>query len=378
MSLESKKEEVSQYTASNNPSNINNALLQDFLGKVMSDLGGAYSAVLVYVGDKLGLYKAMAEAQGRSMTSEELASKTGTIERCVREWLANQAAGGYIKYDPFTQKYSLPKEHAMVLVEENSTAYSMGGFQGTMSFFKDTPKIIEAFRTGKGLSWEDHDAELYQGTERFFKPLYSANLVNSWIPSLDGGKVEEKLKKGGAFVADVGCGHGLTTIMMAKAYPSCRFVGYDNHAPSIERARQLANEEGLREEQIRFEVASSTNYPSDNKYDLIAFFDCLHDMGDPVGAAFHALKSLKKPDGVVMIVEPFANDKIEDNLNPIGRLFYAASSMSCVPASLASNGPALGAQAGEAKIAKVVKAGGFMHFKRATQTPVNLVYEAKA
>ena len=378
MSLESKKEEVSQYTASNNTSNINNALLQDFLGKVMSDLGGAYSAVLVYVGDKLGLYKAMAEAQGRSMTSEELASKTGTIERCVREWLANQAAGGYIKYDPFTQKYSLPKEHAMVLVEENSTAYSMGGFQGTMSFFKDTPKIIEAFRTGKGLSWEDHDAELYQGTERFFKPLYSANLVNSWIPSLDGGKVEEKLKKGGAFVADVGCGHGLTTIMMAKAYPSCRFVGYDNHAPSIERARQLANEEGLREEQIRFEVTSSTTYPSDNKYDLIAFFDCLHDMGDPVGAAFHALESLKKPDGVVMIVEPFANDKIEDNLNPIGRLFYAASSIACVPSSLASNGPALGAQAGEAKIAKVVKAGGFTHFKRATQTPVNLVYEAKA
>ena len=322
----------------------------------------------------------MAEADVQAMTSEQLASKTGTIERCVREWLANQAAGGYIKYDPFTQKYSLPKEHAMVLVDENSTAYSMGGFQGTVAFFKDIPKVIEAFRTGEGLSWEDHDAELYQGTERFFKPLYSANLVNSWIPSLDGGKVEEKLKKGGAFVADVGCGHGLTTIMMAKAYPSCRFVGYDNHAPSIQRARQLAKEEeGLREEQIRFEVASSTNYPSDdNKYDLIAFFDCLHDMGDPVGAAAYALKSLKKSDGVVMIVEPFANDKIEDNLNPIGRLFYAASSMSCVPASLASNGPALGAQAGEAKIAEVVKAGGFTHFKRATQTPVNLVYEAKA
>ena len=358
---------------------VDDALLQDFLGKVMSDLGGAYSAILVYVGDKLGLYKAMAEADGQAMTSEQLASKTGSIERCVREWLANQAAGGYIKYDPLTQKYSLPKEHAMVLVDENSTAYSMGGFQGTVAFFKDITKVIKAFRTGKGLSWEDHDAELFQGTERFFKPLYSANLVNSWIPSLDGGKVEEKLKKGGAFVADVGCGHGLTTIMMAKAYPSCRFVGYDNHAPSIQRARQLAKEEeGLREEQIRFEVASSTNYPSDNKYDLIAFFDCLHDMGDPVGAAVHALKSLKRPDGVVMIVEPFANDKIEDNLNPIGRLFYAASSMSCVPASLASNGPALGAQAGEAKIAEVVKAGGFMHFKRATQTPVNLVYEAKA
>jgi SAM-dependent methyltransferase len=362
-----------------NTGTIVDALLQEFLGKVMSDLGSAYSAVLVYVGNKLGLYKAMAEADGQAITSEQLASKTGTIERCVREWLANQAAGGYIKYDPFTQKYSLPKEHAMVLVDENSTAYLMGGFQATASFFRDIPKIIEAFRTGKGLSWEDHDAELYHGTERFYKPLYSANLLSSWIPSLDGGKVEEKLKKGGAFVADVGCGHGLTTIMMAKAYPSCRFVGYDNHAPSIKRARQLAKEEeGLREEQIRFEVASSTNYPSDNKYDLIAFFDSLHDMEDPVGAAAHALKSLKKPDGVVMIVEPFANDKIEDNLNPIGRLFYAASSMACVPSSLASNGPALGAQAGEAKIAEVVKAGRFMHFKRATQTQVNLVYEAKA
>jgi SAM-dependent methyltransferase len=384
MSSKSKKEEkVSQNTASNNSLNINNELLQDFLGKVMSDLGGAYSAVLVYVGNKLGLYKAMSEAQeeGGSISSEELASKTGTIERCVREWLANQAAGGYIKYDPITQKYSLPKEHALVLVDENSTAYSMGGFQGTAAYFRETPKIIEVFRTGKGLSWADHDPELYQGSERFYKPVYIANLLSSWIPSLDGGKVEEKLKKGESLVADVGCGHGITTTMMAKAYPNCKFVGFDNHVPSIDRARQLAREDkedGLNEEQIRFEVASATDYPSDNKYDLIAFFDCLHDMGDPVGAASHALKSLKKPDGVVMIVEPFANDKMEDNLNLVGRLFYAASSMACVPASLASDGPALGAQAGEAKIAEVVRAGGFRHFKRAAQTQFNLVYEAKA
>src|ERR687890_498904 len=269
MSSESKKEEkVSQNTASNNSLNINNVVLQDFLGKVMSDLGGAYGAVLVYVGDKLGLYKAMAEAQegGGSISSEELASKTGTVERCVREWLANQAAGGYIKYDPLTRKYSLPKEHAMVLVDESSTVYSMGGFQATSAYFRETPEIIEAFRTGKGLSWADHDPELYQGSERFYKPVYIANLLSSWIPSLDAGKVEKKLKKGGAFVADVGCGHGLTTIMMAKAYPSCKFLGFDNHAPSIERARQLAREEGksqgLSEEQIRFEVASATDYPT--------------------------------------------------------------------------------------------------------------------
>jgi SAM-dependent methyltransferase len=372
------KSELSSKEGTTNKNTVVDALVQEFLGKVLSDLGGAYSAVLVYVGDKLGLYKAMAEVEGQGITSAQLASKTGTIERCVREWLANQAAGGYIKYDPSTQKYSLPKEHAMVLVDENSTSYSMGGFQGTAAFFRDIPKIIGAFRTGKGLSWEDHDTDLYLATERFYRPSYTANLVNSWIPSLDGGKVEERLKKGGAFVADVGCGHGLTTIMMAKAYPSCRFVGYDNHIPSIRRARQLAKEEGLREDQIRFEDASSSNYPSDDKYDLISFFDCLHDMGDPSGAAAHALKSLKKPDGVVMIVEPFANDKIEDNLNLIGRLYYAASSMSCVPGSLAHNGPALGAQAGESKIAEVVKGGGFMHFRRASQTPFNLVYEAKA
>ena len=266
----------------------------------------------------------------------------------------------------------------MVLVDENSTAYSMGGFQGTGASLKIYQRLLKHSVQTKVFHGKIMMQSLYQGTERFYRPSYSANLVNSWIPSLDGGKVEEKLKKGGAFVADVGCGHGLTTNMMAKAYPSCRFVGYDNHTPSIQRARQLAKEEGLRDEQIRFEVVSSTNYPSNYKYDLIAFFDCLHDMGDPIGTAAHALKSLKKPDGVVMIVEPFANDKIEDNLNPIGRLFYARFIYVLCAGIISS---IIGLHWGHnwrGKNSEVVKVSGFMHFRRATHTPVNLVYEAKA
>jgi SAM-dependent methyltransferase len=360
---------------------IDNEKLQQFMGKILSDLGGAASAVLVYIGDKLGLYKAMSDF-GKPITSQELANLTLTSERYIREWLANQAAGGYLTYDPSSQRYTLPFEHAQALVNEDSPVYIAGGFQINMSFYRDEPRILEAFKTGKGIAWGDHDKDLYQGTERFFRPGYTANLVSSWIPALDNGKVEQRLKQeGGLKVADIGCGHGIPTILMAKAYPNCKFYGFDNHLPSIEYARNKAREEGLGEDRIQFEVASSTNYPSPKDgegYDLIAFFDCLHDMEDPQGAAAYALKTLKKPDGIVMIVDPFANDKLEDNLNPVGRMFYAGSTMLCIPASLSQNGPALGAQAGEAAILQVVKAGGFKHFRRATQTPFNIVYEAKA
>jgi SAM-dependent methyltransferase len=364
---------------------IDTEKLQQFMGKVLSDFGGAASCVLAHIGDKLGLYKAMYDF-GKPITSHELANNTGTSERYIREWLANQAAGGYLVYDSATQKYTLPIEHAQALVNENSPAYVAGGFQVMMSLFRDEPKIVEVFKTGKGIAWGEHDKDLFEGTERFFRPGYTANLVSSWIPALDNGRIEQKLKQqegAGIKVADIGCGHGISTILMAKAYPNSKFYGFDNHPASIEYARNKAKEEGLGEDRIQFEVASSTNYPSSKDgegggYDLTAFFDCLHDMEDPQGAASHALQTLKKPDGVVMIVEPFANDKLEDNLNPVGRLFYAASTTICVPASLSQNGPALGAQAGEAGISKVVKAGGFKHFRRAAQTPFNIVYEAKA
>lgn len=349
--------------------------LKDFMGKVFNDLGGAWSAVLVIIGDKLGLYKAMADS--KPVTPAELASKTGTSERYIREWLANQAAGGYISYNKDSGKYSLQPEQAMALAHEDSPYFTGGGFQATSAFFIDEPKIAEAFRTGRGVDWGEHHPSLYQGTERFFKPNYVANIVNSWIPALDGGRVEEKLKKGGAKVADVGCGHAISTLLMAKAYPNSKFVGFDYHKPSIEIASKKAKEEGLSEDRISFEVAASTDFPGNNEYDLVTFFDCLHDMGDPNGAARHVLQSLKKPDGVWMIVEPFANDTVAENLNPVGRAFYAASTVICVPASLAHNGPALGAQAGEPRMADVVKAGGFKRFRRATQTPFNIVYEAK-
>ena len=382
---------IPSYPSSNMTATIDNEKLQQFMGKVLSDFGGAASAILVYIGDKLGLYKAMSDF-GKPITSQELANITQTSERYIREWLANQAAGGYLTYDSSSQRYTLPLEHAQALVNENSPAYVAGGYQVVMSLFRDEPRCLEVFKTGKGIAWGEHDKDLFQGTERFFKPGYTANLVSSWIPALDEGKVEQRLKQqqgAGLKVADIGCGHGISTILMAKAYPNSRFYGFDNHRASIEYARNKAREEGLGEDRIKFEVASSTNFPlakekgeyddddDDTHYDLIAFFDCLHDMEDPQGAAAHALKTLKKPDGVVMIVEPFANDKLEDNLNPIGRLFYAASTMVCIPASLSQNGPALGAQAGEPGMSQVIKASGFKHFRRATQTPFNIIYEAK-
>ncbi len=358
---------------------IDNQKLQQFMEKILSDFGGAASAVLVYIGDKLGLYKAMSDF-GKPITSPELANSTGTSERYIREWLANQAAGGYLVYDSSSQRYSLPFEHAQVLANENSPVYAVGGFQVLMSFYRDEPKILDVFKTGKGIAWGDHDKDLFEGTGKFATLIYTASLVSSWIPSLDNGKVEQKLKQEGNLkVADIGCGYGTSTILMAKAYPNSKFYGYDSHPASIEYARNKAKEEGLDEDRIQFEVASSTNFPAPKDpegYDLITFFDCLHDMEDPQGAAAHALSALKS-DGTVMIVEPFANDKLEENLNPLGRMMYAASTMICIPTSLGQNGPALGAQAGEAGISRVVKAGGFKHFKRATQTSFNIVYEAK-
>jgi ubiquinone/menaquinone biosynthesis C-methylase UbiE len=308
-----------------------------------------------------------------SLTSEELAKKTGTHPRIIKEWLAAQAAGGFVTYNPAAGTYTLPEEQAFALTDENSPAYIAGFYQTLVSLFKDQEKIIEVFRTGKGLGWGDHHHYLFEGTERFFKPNYVANLITNWIPALEG--VEDKLRRGGGIkVADVGCGHGVSTVLMAKAYPNSKIIGFDYHRPSIEWARKQAEKEGLKN--LTFEVAESTDYPGDD-YDLVAFFDCFHDMGNPSAAARHVLQTLKKKGGTWMLVEPFANDKVEDNLNPVGRVFYAASTMICVPASLNENGPALGAQAGEERIREIITSAGFSKFRRATQTPFNLVFEAR-
>jgi SAM-dependent methyltransferase len=349
---------------------VDEARLHVFIEKAVSEVGAAYGALLIFVGERLGLFKAMAGAG--PLTSEELAEKTGTHPRIIREWLAAQAAGGIVAYDPATGRYTLPEEQAFALADENSPAYIAGGYQIITGLFKDEEKIVNAFRTGKGLGWGDHHHYLFQGTERFFKPNYVANLITSWVPALNG--VEAKLKNGGAKVADVGCGHGVSTILMAKAYPNSKIIGFDYHKPSIELARKEAEKEGLKN--ITFEVAGSLNYPGDD-YDLVAFFDCFHDMGNPSGAAKHVLQTLKEKDGTWMLVEPFGKDKVEDNLNPIGRVFYSASTMICVPSSLNEDGPALGAQAGESRTKEIVTGAGFSRFRRAAQTPFNLVFEAK-
>lgn len=349
---------------------INEAKLNDFMGKMIGDMGAAMSAALILIGDRLGLYKAMADAG--PLTSEELARKTKTAERYVREWLAAQAAAGYLSYDAKTQRYELPPEQAMALAQEGSPVFVPGAFHIVASMFRDEPKISEAFRTGRGVGWHEHDHALFHGTERFFRAGYNAHLVSEWLPALDG--VIEKLERDGN-VADVGCGHGASTIIMARAFPSSRFVGFDYHGPSIERARVAAAEAGI-SDRCRFEVAAAKDFPGTG-YDLVTFFDCLHDMGDPVGASRHVLSTLRK-DGTWMIVEPFAHDATEDNLNPVGRVFYAASTMICTPASLSQEvGLGLGAQAGERRLREVVAAGGFTRFRRATETPFNMILEAR-
>ena len=343
--------------------------LNDFLGKFVADFGATFNAGMVVIGDKLGLYKALTAGP---LTSQALAVKTGTDERYVREWLSSQAAGGYVQYNPLIRAFSLSEEQAFTLADEMSPAYLPGAFELALAALKAVPKITAAFKTGDGIGWHEHDADLFTGTEKFFRPGYVANLTSAWIPSLEG--VEAKLKKG-AKVADVGCGHGASTLIMAQTYPKSEFIGFDYHAPSIEHAKKAAKTAG-HNGRVKFEQAAAKEFPG-NDYDFVAVFDCLHDMGDPVGAARHVRESLK-PDGTWMIVEPFANDKLEDNLNPVGRIFYSASTLICTPASRAQTGGAcLGAQAGECNLREVVSKGGFSRFRRTTETPFNLIFEAR-
>ena len=349
--------------------NIDEAKLNAFMGSFVHDLGAVMHAATIVVGDRLGLYKALA---AEPSTPEALATRTGTDARYVREWLSAQAASGYVRYQADTGRFSLDDEQAFALTVEGGPAFIPGAFEIAVAQFKAIPQMIEAFRTGKGLGWHEHDAALFHGTERFFRPGYAANLVGSWIPSLDG--VEAKLLAG-ASVADIGCGHGASTIIMAEAFPASRFVGFDYHEPSIRHATDAAQRAGLGD-RVQFAVASAKTFPG-NDYDFIAMFDCLHDMGDPVGASSH-IRSALKPDGTWMIVEPFAHDHLEENLNPVGRIFYSASTFICTPASRSQEvGLCLGAQAGEARMRDVVRQGGFDHFRRATETPFNLVYEAR-
>ena len=344
--------------------------LNEFLHRFVGDLGATVHAANVVIGDKLGLYKDLAGA-GPS-TPAELAERTGTHRRYVAEWLAGQAAGGYINYDPDTGRYQLTEEQAFTLADEQSPAFLPGAFQLATAAVRDEPAIAEAFRSGAGVGWHQHNPDVFAGCERFFRPGYAANLAGAWIPALDG--VQAKLEAG-ARVADVGCGHGASTVLMAQAWPASTFVGFDYHPASIEQARKRAAEAGVAD-RVRFEVASAKDYPLGG-YDLVATFDSLHDMGDPVGAAAHVLASLA-PDGTWMIVEPAAGDRVEDNLNPVGRAYYGFSTLLCVPNSLSQEvGTALGAQAGEAGIRRVVTEAGFTRFRQAAQTPFNIVLEAR-
>jgi SAM-dependent methyltransferase len=347
---------------------IDETKLMDFVGKAVGDMGAAATAPLIVLGDKLGLFRALAGSD--PVTPGELAKKTGTTERYVREWINALAAAEYITYCG-DGRYTLSPEQAEALANDESPAFIVGGFFTMTAASKIVPKLTQAFRTGDGVGWHEHDPDLFVGVERFFRPGYNANLVSTWLPALDG--VVAKLEKG-ATVADVGCGHGASTIIMAKAFPNSTFIGFDYHGPSIDAARKAAANAGVTN--VKFEVAAAKDFPGKG-YDLVCFFDCLHDMGDPQGAAKHTLGTLAK-DGTWMIVEPFANDDVADNLNPVGRVFYSASTLICTPNSLSQEvGTALGAQAGQKRLGDVIQGAGFTRFRRATETPFNIVLEAR-
>jgi 2-polyprenyl-3-methyl-5-hydroxy-6-metoxy-1,4-benzoquinol methylase len=344
--------------------------LNALLGQAVQDMGASLHGVLILIGDKLGLYRAMGD--GKPVTPSELAARTGTAERYIREWLNANAAGNYVQYHAESGSYSLSPEQAFALALDDTPIHLPGFYHMLASCMKDEEKITEVFRTGQGFGWHEHEKGLFEGCERFFRPTYLANLTTTWIPALDG--VEDKLRAG-ATVADVGCGHGASTILMAQAYPKSRFFGFDFHFASIEKARKKAEAAGVAD-RVTFEVSPAKSFPGTG-YDFVAFFDCLHDMGDPAGAAAH-VRSALAPDGTWMVVEPLAADDVTANLNPVGRIYYSASAMICVPASLSQEvGLGLGAQAGQARLREVITQGGFTRFRRATETPFNMVFEAR-
>jgi ubiquinone/menaquinone biosynthesis C-methylase UbiE len=348
---------------------INPDKLTEFLNKFVGDLGATMGAGNVLVGDRLGFYRALA---GQPMLPHELAERTGTATRYVDEWLRGQAAGGYVEYDPQTGAYSLTPEQAFALADPDGAVFAPGAFELAIGALRSEQKVIEAFRTGAGVGWHQHDEEVFSGCERFFRPGYAANLVASWLPALDG--VEAKLTAG-ARVADVGCGHGASTTLMARAFPASSFTGSDYHEGSIIQARKRAADAGL-DGRVRFDVASAQSFDG-GPYDLVTTFDCLHDMGDPLGAARH-IREMLAPEGTWMVVEPYAGDSVTENLNPVGRVYYSFSTFLCVPNALSQDGSySLGAQAGEEPIRRLATVAGFTRFRRVAQTPFNLVYEVR-
>jgi len=343
--------------------------LTDFLHRFVGDLGATMAAGNVLVGDRLGFYRALA---GQPMLPRELAERTGTATRYVDEWLRGQAAGGYVEYDPQTTTYSLTPEQAFALTDPDGAVFAPGAFELALGALRSEDKVTEAFRTGAGVGWHEHDDEVFSGCERFFRPGYAANLVANWLPALDG--VEAKLRSG-ARVADIGCGHGASTALMARAYPNSSFTGSDYHEESIIQARKRIAEAGLGG-QVTFEVASAQTFAG-GPYDLVTSFDCLHDMGNPVGAARH-IREMLAPDGTWMVVEPYAGDSVTDNLNPVGRVYYAFSTFLCVPNALSQDGGySLGAQAGEEPIRRLAADAGYTRFRRVAETPFNIVYQAR-